>query len=367
MKKNNLQTGENLVLATADKRKRYRFISEPLTHLGHSNIIIDANGRFSSYKNIIKAIILHRNANSITVFGGGIKNLLALILSKIFNIFFITRLGGDPFSAPKSKIKSAWKRRQYYNLLNLAIRYLTTGLVVKNSNGIIFVNEDTRKLIENRLKKSQNTWIISQYGPTADYSYPPEETPYFNILIVTNLDYKEKATGVCWLIDTLANWNKQRLVELIKVTVIGGGENFEYMKDCINLSQKKFQRKLDIDIAGYKQNLQPFYKKADLLLYNSTLDATPNVMLEAMSMGLPIMTNRFQPFKHIINDNETGLFYDDAKELTYKLEKMINNPKLLIKISEKSFEYYIENFSFSSIAKKVDEIMIEIKNYAVKS
>ena len=79
-----------------------------------------------------------------------------------------------------------------------------------------------------------------------------------------------------------------------------------------------------------RTELMDFYRKARFLVFPSTwFEGCPMVLLEAMSMGLPIIASKIGGVGEIVEEGETGLLFDprNAEELAAKIEMLWQRPE----------------------------------------
>lgn len=78
--------------------------------------------------------------------------------------------------------------------------------------------------------------------------------------------------------------------------------------------------------TGVQKNTLPFYQAADALLLPTLYDPFPNVILEAMSCGLPVITSRQCGGAEFITEGENG-FVCDALDICGLQQAAINIPR----------------------------------------
>jgi glycosyltransferase involved in cell wall biosynthesis len=84
-----------------------------------------------------------------------------------------------------------------------------------------------------------------------------------------------------------------------------------------------------------------------LLVLPSLTEGLPNILLEAMACGTPVLATAVGMIPEIIEDGETGFLLKsiDPKHIADRIVELLDKPKLLEKISKNAYEWVRENFS----------------------
>ena len=123
--------------------------------------------------------------------------------------------------------------------------------------------------------------------------------------------------------------NVDKMIHLIKILVennydvsfdiIGAGPQETFLKNLTaELSLDKY-----INFIGYAEDVLSFLYKSHCLLLMSDHEGMPNVILEAMSIGLPIISTDVGAVRYMINDD--SYLVDDIDDLYRKAILLINN------------------------------------------
>ncbi len=85
-----------------------------------------------------------------------------------------------------------------------------------------------------------------------------------------------------------------------------------------------------IRIVGWRPDVPELLKAADLLALPSLWEGMPNIVLEAMAAGLPVVVSRVEGTEELIRDGETGLLVTpgSATELERQIESILTSPEL---------------------------------------
>ena len=148
---------------------------------------------------------------------------------------------------------------------------------------------------------------------------------------------------------------KHRDLEL----VIAGREiDKQYAKDILLLVEK-----LNIGDAvkflghlGPKQ-LSRRYREADLFVFPSTMETFGNPLLEAMVMGLPIVSSNTAAMPEVVGD--AGILFNpfSIEDLVKKMQKVIDNPELRAELSIRARERS-KLFDIQQTAKQTAEVLV---------
>lgn len=183
------------------------------------------------------------------------------------------------------------------------------------------------------------------------------------------------------IIQNLINFEKypilNRTIEKNKLKINNGNKTLMFIAQDINNQRKGFDlllKSLDkiknnlniITIGGQKINLNSnynhlhfnnikqiselnsIYSASDIVIISSREDNLPNVMLEAMANGTPVLSFNIGGMKDWIIENETGILIDpfNIEQFNLKLNKFINNE---IEFSnEFIYSYSKNNFDIES-------------------
>jgi len=96
----------------------------------------------------------------------------------------------------------------------------------------------------------------------------------------------------------------------------------------LNSLRKLASKKPDIlRLMDQAEDIERYYQAADLFILPSTNEGMPNVVLEAMSSGLPCVATRVSGTKELVWDGETGYTFEvgDPTSLRQAVFRVLNN------------------------------------------
>ena len=135
---------------------------------------------------------------------------------------------------------------------------------------------------------------------------------------------------------------------LHKFIIIGEGPLWE------NINKEKKQLNLEnVQLLGLKKNVFKYLKESDLYLSTSLYEGLPISIIEAMSIGLPILASNVVGNKDTVLHNESGFLYDlgDIQMAQYYINLIGGDLKLRNKISEASYLRQKKYFNIDKMIK----------------
>lgn len=164
------------------------------------------------------------------------------------------------------------------------------------------------------------------------------------IYFVGNLIHRK---GVVNLIEAMQDVDRE-------LVIVGDGPERERLR---NLCEKY---KVNCNFKGYINPLaiQKELINARVLVLPSIVgEGLPNVVLEAMSVGLPVVATNIAGIPDVVKDGETGFIVEPANigELASKISEIVNNQSLWAKMSENCLRE-VENYSWDNIIKRIEEV-----------
>lgn len=178
------------------------------------------------------------------------------------------------------------------------------------------------------------------------------------VLFVGNLI---KLKGVYTLIESIRILKST--VPKLLLLVIGQGEERERLESMVG----RYHLENNIKFLGWlpQKDLPDIYNAADVFVLPSITEGHSIALLEAMSVGLPIVASKTGGNIESIEERENGLIFDsgDANKLAENLTLILTDSKLRNKMAEKNSILYNDKFSVKNQIK----IHLSIYNSLLKN
>lgn len=136
--------------------------------------------------------------------------------------------------------------------------------------------------------------------------------------------------------------------------LVGAGNEMEACQSQV----RSLELSNRVTFVGEVQNVEDYLKITDCYVFPSRLEGMPNVVLEAMACGLPIISTTIPGIVEIIQDGKTGLLVPpmDADALTKALTDILGKPEMARWLGKAAREEALRNYSFDHLGKSYFEI-----------
>jgi glycosyltransferase involved in cell wall biosynthesis len=110
-----------------------------------------------------------------------------------------------------------------------------------------------------------------------------------------------------------------------------------------------------IRLTGHVSDSRDVYAAADVFALSSTSEGLPNLLLEAMACGVPVVATIVGAVPNVITDESSGLLcaVGDAEPLTFALNRLLSNQDLREQLSAAARNTIEQRYSFDRRMQKV--------------
>jgi glycosyltransferase involved in cell wall biosynthesis len=106
------------------------------------------------------------------------------------------------------------------------------------------------------------------------------------------------------------------------------------------------------------KDIRHLYHQADVFVLSSVNEALPNVILEAMAAGLPVVATRVGGLPEAVVPGDTGLLVSprDVDGLAAALGSLLDDPETRRNLGRRGRERVLEQFSFEAMVSRHEEV-----------
>lgn len=232
------------------------------------------------------------------------------------------------------------------------------------ATGIVTVSEYHRQYIADLCPRWSPAEIrVVHYGldPTefAPAHVPPEDG-VVRIISVGSL-FEKKGHG--YLIDACAQLAERRIP--FRCSIVGDGSVRSALQARID--QHNLGDRVSLLGAKTQAEVKDLYRHSDIFALacvvarSGDCDGMPNVLLEAMSMQIPVITTPVAGIPELVHDGETGLLVPerDAHALARAMERLINDESLRHEMGRRGREAVLAGFDIHQTAAQLAAVFHE--------
>ena len=237
-------------------------------------------------------------------------------------------------------------------LLNILYKFS-----LKCSSGVIYLNNYSKRLIENRYGYKKKNYKIIPHGFSKKFFSTKinKIDTSFNILYVSSIDfYKNHIT----LLKSLKELSKNKY--RVKLFIVGDYLN----KDIQNKFEALFKKdKILKDKVVHHKNLTEkdiikLMENMDLVCFPSSCESIGLGLIEGMASHLPVICSKGSTFMETFQIKKYTFKTYDVENLTKLIKQLINNPKER-KLLAKNTTKIAKNFTWDRSSKETFNFIYE--------
>ncbi len=236
---------------------------------------------------------------------------------------------------------------------------ICTKMILKNADSVIALTENMKRKMENNC--SRNIHVIPNGIDFEKFQGLSKElirkkfSFASNDLILIYVGRFRKEKGHIYLIESMRHI-KQEINE-VRLILCGDGPEEEEMRNLV----KKFGLEGTVQFFGKVTNerIPEFLAAADIFILPSLTEGFPNVLLEAMASGLPIITTDVDGVSEIIQEGNNGYIIPprSPEKIAEAVINLSHNTVLLKKLSDNNLQK-IRQFSWNRIIQQLENCCI---------
>lgn len=287
----------------------------------------------------VDVLILH-------LFSSSFENLFKVILAKIF-LFKVLLITHDISSLCEDD--SNFNRKVIFNIL-------ADKIIVHNQFSFSeisrIVSQSTIKKIH--IIKHGNYILFTQNEVTRDYALEKLKLNPDNRYILFFGQIK-KVKGLDVLLKAMSFVD-----ENIKLIIAGRPWEDDFLHYQKIIDDLGIQRRI-VKYIRYIDNEERdlFFRSSDAIIIPYSVIYSSAVLLMGMGFGLPVIATDLQPIREIIRGNENGILFEkgDAFSLAKKINNLLQDENLMIKIRVNAINTIKNEYSWDKIAEEYMEIL----------
>lgn len=241
--------------------------------------------------------------------------------------------------------RDIWKEiKDFREVLRFWLIFHKQKIAFKKSSGIIFISKYAEKYITNQLhiQNKQTTRIhhgisprfINKIDEQKSIDYYSFGNPFKILYISTVHVYKHQ-------------WNVVEAIGILRakgypvvLNLVGGVIYKQSGKKLLETIKKIDPKNEFVFNHGHLsfEIIETYYKKTDAIIFASTCENMPNILIESMGSGKPIACSNKQPMPEFLKEN--GFYFDayDVNSISKSIEELLINEDVRKKYIEKNLD-----------------------------
>lgn len=185
------------------------------------------------------------------------------------------------------------------------------------------------------------------------FSDTKKETGYFTFLYVGRI---VSIKNIPFLIEAFAEAYK--INNKIRLIIVGEGESRDTIKVSIMIDKYNLNEAVFLKGRKTDNNLIEEYQKADCFVLSSDYDNFPNVVLEAMAAGLPVVATNTGGIPRQVINNVNGILVPvrDVEEFKKAMVRISIDTDMAKRMGRKSREVVEQNFSWERTVEELEKL-----------
>lgn len=245
------------------------------------------------------------------------------------------------------------------------------------------INEWFQKKILRKLNHKTNL-IIAVSSAVKDYLIQTKMAPKDRVITIPNAINTEKLKNQRTKeprkikhsnhppkLGSVGNLNPQKgykyLIRAMKLIVedyphatleiIGDGPDKKSLQALI----KELKLEHNVTLMGRKSDPLGFVEKWDVFILSSIAETFGIVLLEAMSVGVPIVATKVGGVKDVVEDGKSGMLIPvkNPKEIAQTVDELLRRPALAAQLA-RGGKARLKKFDWSKVIKKLEEEYLRI-------
>ncbi len=139
-----------------------------------------------------------------------------------------------------------------------------------------------------------------------------------------------------------------------RISIYGSGPEEDRLRSMIS----EFKVSDNVNLCGFVDDILPVFRKADFMVLPSRSEGMPNVILEAWSQALGVLSTAVGGVPDMIEDGESGLLVEpeNPEKMAEKLMFAINNPRNMYRYGQVGFNLVSTEYTYDKQAEILERI-----------
>lgn len=119
---------------------------------------------------------------------------------------------------------------------------------------------------------------------------------------------------------------------------------------------------MSVHFAGWRPDIPELLKAADVLTLPSLWEGMPNIVLESMAAGLPVVVSRVEGTAELIREGETGLLATpgSVSEMEQQIEKVLLDREFSTSLAKAAQQAVLKGFTLEAMIRSYEQLYLRL-------
>ncbi len=202
-------------------------------------------------------------------------------------------------------------------------------------------------------RRPENIFFLPNFIDTKVF-YPNlnrERNSVFRVIVVGTIWKPKRIDRVIDIAAIISKRSNKKIV----FDIFGDGDLLSF---CTAYAESKNVLNSTVYFKGRTNNIAEEYRLADVLLLTSDYEGTPNVILEAMASGLPVISTPVGDIPEIVIHGSTGYVtnFDETEKMVEYIEILADNPQKCINMGNRARMFVCESYSLTRLQEGLSKL-----------
>lgn len=211
-------------------------------------------------------------------------------------------------------------------------------------------NGEKKMAIERHFSKENNTMVI--YNGIDDPNHAARTTyrQPLNFVTLSRFDYQKNMGAMFRIAKAFKDDDR------ITFTWVGDGEEKGKLENEASLDG------LRISFTGFSKTPSKYLEQADWYISTSRFEGLPYGLIEAASVGLPILASDVKGNNEVVKDSYNGFLFHSEEEAVIQIKDILEENYDYQQLSKHAIEFFRENFTEDKMIEKLCELYKSVNN-----
>ncbi len=176
-----------------------------------------------------------------------------------------------------------------------------------------------------------------------DSSNIKAKSDHFKVITLSRFDFQKNMDLAYQIAKSLKDEN-------IEFIWVGNGDDWERLK------KQSEAEHLNIRFTGFSNHPIDYLACSTVYLSTSRFEGLPYALIEAASIGLPIVATDVVGNNEVVENNKNGFLFNTLEEANGFLKQLLHDKDLVSQMSEESIKFYNQNFTTEKMVSSLCDL-----------